>query len=709
VNLPRKTGDGELVADRAHTFFQLPAQFDEAVAHAEVNAHRDVYFTPAAYSQEFRKGDDPNAVCRCAYADADTFHPDGFRLKPTIAVESSMGRWQCFWLLDGVVSQDVVSRLSMKIGRAHNLDASSGIATKLLRVPLTTNTKYDWPHEVEIAWSDGPTYTVEQVEQAYADTILGPSLSRAEMDMPTDLPELFDVLAKIPATNRIEWLMEWDKKTASDPDKRSEHRFELIRLLLEAGLTPPEVLVAVWSCPVSNHFVEQGRGIDHLWSFDVLAALAKEEPTPELVEYEPQGFTGLSFVDEVETGEVFGTPGFMERWVALNYENLHPKTPSQYVRINGYILLAAAMGHKVAVIPPGSQRSVFCNLNVLNLGPTTSGKSEALFFLKRYIEAFQLTQEKPIIVGSNATAEGLVKVLKDYNRMSAMLVTEEVAGKFKQWQNSSTMAHAREVETEIYDNYLPMNLRAGDNSNTEKVHLAFSNYMLGVDSEVEKILDRGFLRSGYLPRCLVVKAERLPFDEVESMSTPQGDPERTQDADLKPGMWAKHFETVLGHHGRIEKHGRTVMMFTDEAWERFLKFRTGLLKWADDHEDADLIRPMAIRFVVSCQKMMALLAYERLAPVVELIDVLHVLHDAEEFWGYTLSLVQGVSDSDYARLQEEVIAWLVAHDKKARVSEFHNRFQSISVRERLDILDSLERRGIVAASRNKSVAVLEMA
>jgi len=43
-----------------------------------------------------------------------------------------------------------------------------------------------------------------------------------------------------------------------------------------------------------------------------------------------------------------------------------------------------------------------------------------------------------------------------------MLITEEVSGKFRSWLNSSSMAHAREAELEIYDNYLPKNLRAGD-------------------------------------------------------------------------------------------------------------------------------------------------------------------------------------------------------------------------------------------------------
>ena len=144
------------------------------------------------------------------------------------------------------------------------------------------------------------------------------------------------------------------------------------------------------------------------------------------------------------------------------------------------------------------------------------------------------------------------------------------------------------------------------------------------------------------------------------------------------------------------------MQFDDDAWTRFLSFRAGLLSLAETHDDPDVVRPMAIRFAISCQKMMALLAYERVADRVQVVDVLRVLQDAEDLWRWSMELVQGVQDSAFARLQLEVVEWLRGRGNKARLSDFHNKFGGLQVRDRLEVLESLARRNVVAEVKNKT-------
>lgn len=706
---PPRNGGTVRPLDR-HRFYNLAIERAAMLADASSTPNEDVYFAVSAFSGPLRSGDDEGAFCQVVYADVDRITPDAFRVEPSIVVQTSPGHYHCYWVLDRPYRQSEIAAVSMKLPRVHDLDASSGIATKLLRVPGTTNTNYDEPYTVS-AEDFGHRYTLADIDFAYAEVEATRALSVVEQTYPEVLPELFDVYGKIPSTRRINELMDWDQD--KEPDKRSERRYELCRLLLEAELEPAEVLVAVWSTNLADKYREEGRPMEHLWRFDVLKALGKQVEPGEALEPYTRPVEGLpvgEFVAEDEVAEVFARPGFMEEWEQRNYEILHPLTPNQYIRINGYTYLAGALGDRVAIMPPGVNRAVFCNQYVLNLGPTTSGKSEALFLLKRYLKAASKLFGHELVVGSNATSEGLIKALKTYDRKSALLVTDEVSSKFRQWQNSAQMAHARETELEIYDGYLPKNLRASEGAgNTEDVHLAFTQYMMGVATEVESILDKGFLRSGYLPRCVIVKAERMPFSEDEARNVEQGDEERTQDHDPYPELWANRLKQSIEKNGRRTKYGRTVMKFSDEAWARFLEFRTNLLKFAEAHPDADVVRPMAIRFAVSMQKLMALLAYERVADDVEVIDVLRVLVDAQDFWGWSMDVVQAVSDSQFARMQEDALAFINSKGNKARLSDYHTHFKSLSMRERLDVLDSLKARRIVRETSNQmKTAYLEV-
>lgn len=696
----------EVLTLTGQRFFDLGTDEDDIRAYFHKYRGQDVYFSPIAYSTDVRTSADEQALTQVVYADADVFPHGDFRIAPSIVVETSPNRTHTYWLLDRPYRQVEVARVATKIAKAHSLDHSSGIATKMLRVPFTKNTKYAHPYDVTIIHDTSDTYSLEEIEEAYSDVELAPIHRVTDIDIPAHLPQLFDVLEKIPAIPRIDELMHWDKMSAPDPNKRSERRFELCRLLLEVGLTPEETLVAVWSCPVSDHYREQNRPIEHLWQFDIMAALAKEETPRELEPNPIAGEVDADFITADELEQVLANPGFIERWEEQNWKILHPRTPSQYVRLNGYMYLAGALGNKVSVMPPGTNRAVFCNLYALNLGPTTSGKSEALFVLKRYMSAFSRATGYEVVVGSNGTAEGLVKALRDYDKRTAMLVTDEVSGKFRQWATSPSMAHAREAELEMYDNYLPRNLRASDGAgNTQVVNFSFTQYMMGVDSEIESILDRGFLRSGYIPRCLIVKATRSPFDPEEHLNMEQGDPEHTQDVDPMPDKFAAMLMESTRKNARFNKNGVMVMQFEDDAWQRFLSWRAGLLLGAEKADDPDVMRPMAIRFAVSCQKMMALLAYERCAERIAMEDVLRVLVDAELWWEWTADVVRGVADSQFARLQSEVLTWVASKGGKARLSEYHTKFHSWNMRDRQEVVESLVARGIMREDRAKNGTV----
>ena len=708
VGLGVKTDKGQLTLGE-HRFYRLSTQYDDLIRFCQGHSKKDVYFSVAAFSEPVRSANDERATSRVVYADADGFEPGDFRLAPSIRVQTSPGNYHAYWVLDRPYRQHEVSEVARKISKAHDLDSSSGIPTKLLRVPGTVNTKYGEPYDVTHTSTDD-TYTLEEISAAYADIEVNLPTLTPDADMPDSLPDWFDVMGRIPHNERITDLLEWDKATSDEPHMRSERRYELCRLLIEVGMSPEDTLVAVWQSALADHYREQNRGIADCWKFDVLPALAKEPPAYELEPVHAGTFSASNdFLSQEEVERVYSDPGFIDRWEESNFAVLHPQTPPQYIRINGYTLLSATLGNRVAITPPEtSSETPHCNIWVMNLGPSTTGKSSTLRYMMKCIRKFSDKVGYDIYVGSNATAEGLIKALKGSHKRNAMLVTDEVSGKFKSWQASIGVGHAREAELQIYDGELPKNLRAGEGAgNTENVYLSFVNYMMGVPDRVVPVLDRSYFDSGYIPRCIVVMADRKPFDTSRRLNAAQPDVNKAGDNDPVPEMIAENIFRSIGKMSKFSSaDGRYIMQFEDDAWRRFMEFSSSMSEWAEAQEEPGIYHTLTDRFVVSCQKMIALTAYERCVHKVEMIDVLRVLVDAEKWWGWTLELLRQTSDSIFGRQQDEVIAWLLSKGGRARLSEFHNKWNGTPLRERQDILSSLEQRHKIKEDRAKSTGVV---
>ncbi len=137
----------------------------------ELRTNDDLYFSPVLYSEERRSGDDAGAISQVVYSDADEVTPESLRLTPTVVVESSPRRFHTYLRLDKAVSAAEAADLSTALGKAHGMEASAGIRTKLLRVPGSVNTKREVPVPVRLVEPirDTTAYTVETVRTAYPD------------------------------------------------------------------------------------------------------------------------------------------------------------------------------------------------------------------------------------------------------------------------------------------------------------------------------------------------------------------------------------------------------------------------------------------------------------------------------------------------------------------------------------------------------------
>lgn len=132
----------------------------------EPHGKADRYFCPVVFSHPKRKKEYalPTNVL---WADLDPVDPNTCRIKPSVAWESSPGRYHALWFLTAEVAPDDAAALSKRIAYSEGADKGGWDLTQVLRIPGTQNFKYDSAPTVKLLWSKSYAYSVEEIKGAY--------------------------------------------------------------------------------------------------------------------------------------------------------------------------------------------------------------------------------------------------------------------------------------------------------------------------------------------------------------------------------------------------------------------------------------------------------------------------------------------------------------------------------------------------------------
>lgn len=198
------------------------------------NLDKDLYFCPHGLSKKSRK-EDAAVPPRLLWADLDEADPRHMRPKPTIAIESSPGRYVGLWLIDKPMVKELNRALTYHVGA----DKSGWDFGQVLRIPGTSNYKYPTQPKVRILWDDSPAFTSSRISD-----IVKPSLKASAKDDPStlDASEVYrEYERKLPIWLRRELL----SKEPPKPGKRSEMIWKIEHALLEAGCDQDECFVLI--------------------------------------------------------------------------------------------------------------------------------------------------------------------------------------------------------------------------------------------------------------------------------------------------------------------------------------------------------------------------------------------------------------------------------------------------------------------------------
>ncbi len=194
--------------------------------------NRDLYMSAHNFSEPLRQKEvslDPHHL----YADLDECDPRTIDIKPTLAFESSPGRYVGYWFCDGPVPEELNRRFAYHIGA----DPSGWDRTQVLRIPGTKNHKYDEKPEVKVLWTDGPHHEVKRIDKMVPQ--LTTEDDRPEGGDATDIYRQYE--RAIPRGLRREFT---NPKVVNG--KRSEVLWKMINACLEAGMTSDETFTVMW-------------------------------------------------------------------------------------------------------------------------------------------------------------------------------------------------------------------------------------------------------------------------------------------------------------------------------------------------------------------------------------------------------------------------------------------------------------------------------
>jgi hypothetical protein len=261
-----KDGGGQW---RDHFF--SPDDFGEIKQFLRDHDDKDIYFCPHGFNRRVRQKTEA-VLPKLLWADLDYIDPTKIKPKPTVAIESSPGRFVGLWVLKDQMTEELNRRLTYHVGA----DKGGWDVTQVLRFPGTKNFKYKSQPKVRVLWDDGPKWGLKKL-----DNMLPPEEPEKDGEYlsAADVFEKYE--DKLPRWVRRELLA----KTMVGRSDRSEMLWKLENACIEAGMSMDEAFAVIrlsaWNKfagrrneeeqlrrelrkAVELHFKERPKGADNL-------------------------------------------------------------------------------------------------------------------------------------------------------------------------------------------------------------------------------------------------------------------------------------------------------------------------------------------------------------------------------------------------------------------------------------------------------------
>lgn len=669
-------------------FFHYPTQLEEALDLIDANIVRaDLYFCPQLLNSKEKLSKHTVEMCPSVWADLDNCLPSKLLVEPTIVWETSPNRFQAIWRLEEVAVPQDAESLSRRIAYYHagdGADRSGWDLTQFLRIPRTGNFKYrdeldpTNPAIVQVVGGTAAKYRPEDFKKY-------PEVKRAEfLDLP--LPEM-------PTEEPLEIVQRYRRQInpqvfdlfATEPKGTwSEHLWRLLMLCFEAGMELPEVF-RVADEAACNKYKRDGRDIEYLWK-DVCRAYVRMQQNIGAVVFTaaPQ----IELITDEEERQAAQQNTFLERYIAWA-SGLGDAAP-QYHQAGAFVALSSILAGHVRL--PTSFGTIIPNLWFMILADTTlTRKSTAMDIAMDLVNDV----DDDVLLATDGSLEGMMQQLQGRPGRASVFLRDEFAGLLEMMTKRDYYAGMAEMLTKLYDGKIQKRiLRRETVEVREPVLIIFAG---GIRNRVQGLLTQEHVSSGFIPRFVFITAESNT-DRLRPLGPPTEIDMSNRD------MLVRELASLMSHYHVEDGDRRTTKKFqavlTTDAWARYNKLESDMLKAGLASERPDMMTPMFDRLAKSTLKAALLIAASRQRDervVLEECDLIAALSFGSKWRGYAIEVVNGVGRTAWERETEKILNAVIRHPGITRsklMQGYHLTAKAADV-----IFDTLIQRGQIGVSK----------
>lgn len=690
-------------------FFKYPEELDKIVKYAKLHSLNDVWFTPVLWKSDDNRRRSNAKSLSVLYGDADTFDVEDFRIDPTIVVHTSPGKTHCYWVIEDAADVDVdtLEQHNHAISLAHpkhltGYDTGWSL-TKLLRVPGTTSRKYEesfelW-HEIE-----GAVYTLEEFAEAYPLEQRSVGSFKFEALEDVEIPDdVTHIILDAEAEDVI--------NTYFPEGSRSEPLYLAINYCFEAGATDAETFRLLYQTAVdkwSNIYDrDEDKAADRLWD-DIQRTRAKKQPDPTIVEVTDVHLGERENFDFLSAEEREGLQDcFVDRFVS--WSDKKTNAARDYKEAAAFIILSTVFSDFGHLNMNWGQEPL--NLWFIISGGTTvdrksTSKNQALKFLRslEHVVEDDISDEVEFIYdySSDFSVEGMADVLLKRPHRSGVVTRDEFQGFLAEINQKNYKSGVKETLTDWYGGWISSRIRSGSNTKKSGIPFALSFYAIGIDEQIVDQLTTDDFGSGFLPRFLWVEpTESMTKSNSITDGFLQAAGDQKEDTEwLELVNYIRNARDFWDSFGDAE--AETVgIRFTDEAWNRIVKFMRDMEKASKDNPNAI---PSVERLSISTLKCAALLAMAETHEEVTEEYVVKAIHYASKWYGNMINKLNAVTDTIWKKQQDEILMMVVDAGGTSTLKSIYSRVRAkYTSKEFAEILSALENSGYIKQENDNGV------
>jgi len=440
------------------------------------------------------------------------------------------------------------------------------------------------------------------------------------------------------------------KPLVDNGEAYKDARHTLILKALSEGLSEREVATLTWASVPGQRLLSDPAGLDTLWS--EVRNTINEAPNIETAPAPVVKGDQYSFLTEKERAQVaeyewFGSDyiSFAETRVAIM--NL------PYHRLNRIMIMSVVLSD-CGVIPVPGPRPLGTNIYMMNLGDTTTGKTEALDLALGVVTACSPFDDRPDL-GGDFSPEALTDVLTRRDGKASLFNRDEADGFFEKAQSGGYTAGMIPALTALHGGTVPTIYRQG-NKDVSGMHATtqFSMYLMGTIERLSAVLDKSLWESGFFARYIwTVGKPATVSDDMFRTKLLRGDQAvsyNTMPRQFAADMGAAKASLATEHLLPL------AMDMTLEAEARLDEFNILTSSIPNGHRHADVLVASVHRFRTNILKVTILTAMSEGATVATLAHVLIAIEASEEWLTAMMMMIDETTASHFSRQVDKLEA-----------------------------------------------------